>query len=131
MFSIVKHGKLVAVMSSNVGGLLYGSLPEAEEEITDIRSAFAVKQTHEGEFRFCGKEAKRLEDMNIMVTAQDNGGKIRPIDYGAKKLTDKLTQCGCIACMGSPTGTTDVALPCVGVATRCMSGYHQILVCMQ
>ena len=55
MFTLVKLNKIVAVMSSNVDDLLYGSLPEAEQEMKDILAEFSVKQKLDTEFRFCGK----------------------------------------------------------------------------
>ena len=56
MFKLVKLDKIVAVMSSNVDDLLYGSLPDAEQEMIDVLAEFSVKQKLESEFRFCGKE---------------------------------------------------------------------------
>jgi len=85
----VKDGRLVAVMSSNVDELLYGSLSEAEAEIKEILSEFSVKQVLDTEFRFCGKEVKQNDDMSIFVTAKDNTENIRPIDISAGRLTDK------------------------------------------
>ena len=77
-------------MSSNVDDLLYGSHPDAEQEIDDVLKEFSVKQKLEGEFRFCGKEIKQQDDYSILVTAKDNTEKIRPIDIGvSKKLTQK------------------------------------------
>ena len=78
-------------MSSNVDDLLYGTLPEVEEGMKYILSAFAVTQTQETEFRFCGNAVQQLDDIRIIVTAKDNTEQIRPIDYGAKKLTGRCT----------------------------------------
>ena len=72
------------------GDLLYGSLPEAEQEMKDILAEFQVKQVLDTEFRFCGKEVFRNADYSILVTARDNTEKIRPIDIGVgQKLTEK------------------------------------------
>ena len=89
MFTLVKDGKIRAVMSSNVDDLLYGSRPGFDAEIRENLDEFQVKQILDTEFRFCGKEVKQLEDMSILVTAKDNTEKVRPIEVGKKKLVEK------------------------------------------
>ena len=92
MFTLVKDGQIVGVMSSNVDDLLHGELPGHESAMNKILETFAVRDQQVGEFRFCGKEVKQDEDLGIKVTTKDNTEKIRPIDIGEKrKLIDKCT----------------------------------------
>ena len=55
----------------------------------EILSDFSVKQVLDTEFRVCGKEVKQSDDVSIFVTAKDTTEKIRSIDIGAGRLTDK------------------------------------------
>ena len=90
MFTLRVEEKIVGVMSSNVDDLLYGNLPGYEGPMQRILDTFAVRESKEAPFRFCGKEVVQHDDFSIDVTAKDNTEKIRPIDIGDKKRsTDK------------------------------------------
>ena len=93
MFSLRdSDNKIVAVMSSNVDDLLYGSKPGHEGAMEKVLDTFSVRERNEAPFRFCGKEVVQHEDFSITVTAKDNLEKIRPIDIGMKRrATDKNT----------------------------------------
>ena len=90
MFTLRVEEKIVGVMSSNVDDLLYGNLPGYEGPMQRILDTFAVRESKEAPFRFCGKEVVQHNDFSIDVTVKDNTEKIRPIDIGDKKRsTDK------------------------------------------
>ena len=90
MFTLRVDNKIVAVMSSNVDDLLYGSNTEHEKPMEELLDRFAVRDRNVGTFRFCGKEVVQHEDYSITVTAKDNTEKIRPIVIGERrKPSDK------------------------------------------
>ena len=90
LFSLRRDGEMVGIMSSNVDDLLYGSKNGCEKAMENILKEFAVRETHERDFRFCGKEIHQSDDYSITVTAKDNTEKICGIVCGEKKrLVDK------------------------------------------
>ena len=87
------ESKIIAVMSSNVDDLLYGSLPEGVVATNSVLQQFLVGKEEHGTFRFCGKEFRQDEDFGIHVTAKDNTDRVQPIAYDAKQgLTRKATE---------------------------------------
>ena len=60
-------GRIVAVMSSNVDDLLFGSLPGHEEAIDKILNTFYVRERNETPFRFCGKEVVQFAMRDISL----------------------------------------------------------------
>ena len=62
MFTLRVDGKIVAIMSSNVDEILFGSLPGHDKAIHEILDTFAVREIIEGSFRFCGKEVRQHDD---------------------------------------------------------------------
>ena len=59
-----------------------------------ILDTFSVRKVEEGEFRFCGKEIKQLENFTIVVTCKDTTETINPVRYelNGRKLTDFATE---------------------------------------
>ena len=79
-----EESKIIAVMSSNVDDLLYGSLPEGAEAMNSVLQHFLVGKEAHNSFRFCGKEFEQDEDFGIRVTAKDSNERVQPITYEAK-----------------------------------------------
>ena len=80
------------MLSSSVDDLLFGGLPGHEKEMQKIVETFDVREQHEGEFRFCGKEFKQHDDYSITVILKDNTEKLRPIDiHVRRKMSDRCT----------------------------------------
>ena len=79
------EARIIAVMSSNVDDLLYGSLPERAEAMNSVLQQFLVGKEEHGTFRFCGKEFQQDEDFGIHITAKDNTERVQPITCDAKQ----------------------------------------------
>ena len=71
------ESKIIAVMSSNVDDLLYGSLPEGVVATNSVLQQSLVGKEEHGTFRFCGKEFRQDEDFGIHVTAKDNTDRVQ------------------------------------------------------
>ena len=75
------ESKNIAVMSSKVGDLLYGYLPEGAQATNSVLQQFLVGKEEHSTFRFCGKEFRQDEDFGI---AKDNTERVQSITYDAK-----------------------------------------------
>ena len=86
-YSYSKDGEIKVVMGTHVDDLLHASVPEYEYIMKKLLSEFEIKETQEGEFRFCGREYKQFDDFSIKVTAKDNTEKTLPISYAIGNRT--------------------------------------------
>ena len=86
------ESRIIAVMSSIVDDLLYGSLPEGAEAMNSVLQQFLVGKEEHGIFRLCGKEFRQDEDFGLHVTAKGNTERAQPITCDMKHgLTRKAT----------------------------------------
>lgn len=77
--------KTIAMLTTNVDDLLYGSRPEGGAVVQSDR--FQVSEVEPQNCRFCGKEC-----IQVTVTARNNTSRIGSVTYEARKKLD--TPCG-------------------------------------
>ena len=94
LYVIEVNGEIKAMMITHVDDLCYAVVPEFQDRIDNILESFAVRKVEEGEFRFCGKEIKQLDDFSIVVTCKDSTETINPVKYSqnGRKMTANATE---------------------------------------
>ena len=94
LYSISKDGDIKGLLVTHVDDLCWAVKPGYESNMKKILDTFSVRKVEEGEFRFCGKEIKQLENFTIVVTCKDTTETINPVRYelNGRKLTDFATE---------------------------------------
>jgi hypothetical protein len=96
LYVLEKDNDVKALMVTHVDDLCWAIKPGYEEWINNILNEFVVneKKIETGNFRFCGKEIKQLEDFSIQVTCQDSTEQIGPVRYhpGGRKPDAPATE---------------------------------------
>ena len=96
MYVIEVDGVVHAMLITHVDDLIWAVQPEYAHHMKAILKEFAVNEekTKKNDFRFCGKEIKRLPSGNILVTCKDATECIGPIKYSAegRRMSDLASQ---------------------------------------
>ena len=93
LYAFSRDGKIEVLLAAHVDDLLYVSTPEFQHLVGDLLQKFEVKETQEGNFRFCGRDYTQLDDFSVKITCKDTTEKVLPINYhqGNRSLDDKAT----------------------------------------
>ena len=93
LYAFSVDGKICVLLAAHVDDLLYVATPEYEGMVTDLLNKFEVKETKDGNFRFCGREYEQYDDCSVKVSCRDNTEKILPISFvqGDRSAEDKAT----------------------------------------
>ena len=65
LYSISKDGDIKGLLVTHVDDLGWAVKPGYEANMKKILDTFSVRKVEEGEFRFCGKEIKQLENLPL------------------------------------------------------------------
>ena len=93
LYSYSIDGKIMVILAAHVDDLLYACVDRFQYLIDELLAQFEVKETKEGNFRFCGREYEQSDDFSIRVTCRDNTEKTLPINYtlGDRSMSSKAT----------------------------------------
>ena len=96
LYVIEVDGDVKALLITHVDDLCWAAQPEYEQCMDEILKEFVVNDAkiQEGEFRFCGKEIKQMEDFSIEVTCKHATETIGPIKYhqNGRKMAEAATE---------------------------------------
>ena len=94
LYSYSLDGEIQVAVGAHVDDLLYASTEAYKGIMEELLAQFEIKETKEGDFRFCGRDYHQGDDFSIKVTCRDNTEKILPISFvtGSRKATDKATE---------------------------------------
>jgi len=108
MYVIEVDGVVHAMLITHVDDLIWAVQPTYAHHMKAILKEFAVNEekTKKNDFRFCGKEIKRLPSGNILVTCKDATECIGPIKFSAEgRLMSDLASQAEVAQMRSVIGS--------------------------
>ena len=95
LFYLRKNERLVGMLCTHVDDILWGCLPEGEENVQKILTSFDMGKIEQTPFRYCGKEVEQDADFTIRVFCKNNTEKVESIRIAhGRKPTDSCTEWG-------------------------------------